>query len=145
MKVSVKTANCGDRDQCTNNGVCHATSNTVRSYTIRYPLGFISFFFSSPSLLTSIFFSFFYFLPRLLCVCIRRQLTQKKSVCPIATVQQASFQCSCCESANVNEFCGWVAAIRSDILTLDVYGSQLDLFLVYMARAAVDVYKCAVQ
>ncbi|KAK4008624.1 hypothetical protein OUZ56_013758 [Daphnia magna] len=46
MKVSVKTANCGDRDQCTNNGVCHATSST------------------------------------------------------------ASFQCSCCESANVNEFCG---------------------------------------
>jgi len=46
MKVSVKTASCGDRDQCTNNGICHATSS------------------------------------------------------------MASFQCSCCESANVNEFCG---------------------------------------
>jgi len=47
------------------------------------------------------------------------------SVYPIATVQQASFQCSCCESANVNEFCGWVA---KDILTLDAYSRKLDLF-----------------
>ena len=36
MKVSVKTANCGDRDQCTNNGVCHATSNTVIQYDALY-------------------------------------------------------------------------------------------------------------
>lgn len=30
MKVAVKTANCGDRDQCTNNGICYATSSMVR-------------------------------------------------------------------------------------------------------------------
>ena len=43
MKVSVKTANCGDRDQCTNNGICHATSAMVLPTFFLFPISYFLF------------------------------------------------------------------------------------------------------
>ena len=63
MKVSVKTANCGDRDQCTNNGVCHAQLDTRNLFFLPLVLSYgVEFFTCSVQHLKRNFLSFSLFL-----------------------------------------------------------------------------------